>query len=237
MGVVGQGGIGIGRQRHNCEPTHAAGGPVRRNQVTGLAAQSSAIDSPAPASSRRISGKPIPITDDGSPSTPSTNHPPRPSSVNPPATAVGSPLPTYASRSRGDGVPNLTVVTVASAACHAIVLSCNRTTLCPVYSSPEVPAICCHPSLAASAVAGLPRNSPSRYSIESQPITTQSAPTAASRTPMTASALAAASAVVTSPGVAVGSSPAMTASSSTPETRTKGSIPAWRNTLRRPADA
>ena len=32
MGVIGQGGIGIGRQRHNCEPTHAAGEPVRRNQ-------------------------------------------------------------------------------------------------------------------------------------------------------------------------------------------------------------
>ncbi len=32
--------------------------------MTELAAQSSAIDSPAPASSRRISGKPIPITDD-----------------------------------------------------------------------------------------------------------------------------------------------------------------------------
>ena len=47
---------------------------------------------PTAASSRRVSGRLIPITLDGSPSMPSTNQPPSPSRVNAPATASGSPV-------------------------------------------------------------------------------------------------------------------------------------------------
>ena len=46
---------------------------------------------PTSVSSRRTSGRLIPITFDGPPSMPVMNQPPSPSSVNPPATPVGSP--------------------------------------------------------------------------------------------------------------------------------------------------
>src|SRR6516164_3443386 len=68
-------------------------------------------------------------------------------------------------------------------------------------------------------------------------MTTQSAAMAPSSSPATCSALAAASAHTTPPGEASGPRPAMTRSSSTPDTTTTGSMPAWRSTLRRPGDA
>src|SRR4029078_2372985 len=74
-------------------------------------------------------------------------------------------------------------------------------------------------------------------SIESHPMTTQSAVRAGSRFATTCSALAAASAVATSPGAAWGPCATMTESSSPPETTTTGSIPAWRNTVRLPGEA
>jgi hypothetical protein len=75
------------------------------------------------------------------------------------------------------------------------------------------------------------------YSIESQPITTQSAVSVGPRPSTTTSALARASALAMSPGGASAPCAAMTASSSTPETMTTGSIPAWRNTVRLPGEA
>ena len=55
---------------------------------------SESTDTPTSASNRRVSGRLMPMTLDGSPSMPSTNQPPSPSKVNPPATASGSPVPT-----------------------------------------------------------------------------------------------------------------------------------------------
>ena len=54
-------------------------------------AHRSLIATPSSASRWRVSGRLIPTTLDGSPWMPSTNHPPRPSRVNAPATASGSP--------------------------------------------------------------------------------------------------------------------------------------------------
>ena len=84
-------GVGVGRQRgawicgkrHTRKPTHPDGvdWPPTARRWTG----------PRPRSSDRVSGSPMPTTADGSPSTPSMNHPPRPSRVNPPATRNDSP--------------------------------------------------------------------------------------------------------------------------------------------------
>jgi hypothetical protein len=52
----------------------------------------SATDTPRRLSRRRVNGKLSPMTLDGSPSIRSTNQPPSPSRVKPPATANGSPL-------------------------------------------------------------------------------------------------------------------------------------------------
>ena len=64
----------------------AAGSPVSRQR------HRSVTRTPSWVSSRRVSGSEIPITEDGSPSTPSMNQPPRPSMVHAPATWSGSPL-------------------------------------------------------------------------------------------------------------------------------------------------
>src|SRR2546423_11806292 len=56
--------------------------------------QRSTTLTPTSASRRRVSGKLIPITLVWPPSSPSTNQPPRPSIVKPPATCSGSPLAT-----------------------------------------------------------------------------------------------------------------------------------------------
>jgi FhuF-like iron-sulfur protein len=63
---------------------------VRRDQC--CARQTPVTGTPTLASSRRVIGRLMPITFDGSPSTPSTNQPPSPSMVNPPATPSGSPV-------------------------------------------------------------------------------------------------------------------------------------------------
>ncbi len=78
-------------------PRHGGGAAARpelaeRGQRTReLAAHSSAIETPTSESRRRTSGRPIPITLEGSPSSRSTNQPPRLSRVNAPATFNGSP--------------------------------------------------------------------------------------------------------------------------------------------------
>src|SRR5580693_514892 len=68
-------------------------------------------------------------------------------------------------------------------------------------------------------------------------MTTQSAATVRSRVDATSSALASARMRTTSPGEVFDPNPAMTASSSTPETTTNGSTPACRSTLSRPGEA
>src|SRR5207237_594344 len=75
----------------------------------------SVIRIPMSASSDRSSGSDMPMTLPGSPSTPSTNGAERPSRVNPPATANGSPLATYASSSSSVACPNRTTVAATAA--------------------------------------------------------------------------------------------------------------------------
>ena len=81
--VRGELGGGIVRERHDDEVNLAH----RQVQV-----HQSVTRTPTPASSRRVSGRLIPMTLDGSPSMPSTNQPPSPSRVNAPATTSGSPV-------------------------------------------------------------------------------------------------------------------------------------------------
>ena len=109
MGVSGERGIGVGFDAHVRVPfwvgacllsecrhyllpcvgarvvAYCASGPCRHRSVTST---------PTAASSSRTVGRPIPTTDDGSPSMRSTNQPPSPSRVNAPATDSGSPVPT-----------------------------------------------------------------------------------------------------------------------------------------------
>lgn len=58
------------------------------------AGQTSPKGTPIDRNSRRRTGRDRPITFPGSPSIPSTNQAPRPSSVNAPATRKGSPVST-----------------------------------------------------------------------------------------------------------------------------------------------
>src|SRR6195256_2901168 len=109
------------------------------------------MDRPACSSSRRVSGRPMPITDDGSPSTLSMNQPPRPSSVKPPATEVGSPLSTYAPRSAGGGPSRLPSVGVDEGAGGLMVLPRTGIRHSLVYTCPEFPTISPHPPRAAAA--------------------------------------------------------------------------------------
>ena len=81
-----------GRLGHSGQHTQGRRREFGRYYPTRLATQSSAIDSPARANNLRIVGRLSPMTLDGSPSMPSTNQPPKPSMVKPPATRSDSPL-------------------------------------------------------------------------------------------------------------------------------------------------
>src|SRR4051812_4839016 len=195
------------------------------------------IDKPTRANNRRIVGSERPTTFEGSPSMPSTNQPPSPSIVKAPATRNDSPLDRYAVSSTSVGRANMTVVAPNSNSRCVSAPSRSRIVQCPVYNTPERPDMVSHCRRASSIEAGFPRSAPSMNNIESQPTTTQFAVTAGSRSTTTWSAFAAASAFATSPGAASGPCAARTASSSTPDTTTSGSIPAWRNTIRLPGEA
>lgn len=82
--------------RHHAFITNSTLGMVEADQRhrdhAPPAGQKSTGDNPSPASSLRSSGSDSPMTVPGSPSTRSTNQPPRPSMVNAPATVSGSPL-------------------------------------------------------------------------------------------------------------------------------------------------
>ena len=176
---------------------------------------------------------------DGSPSMPSMNQPPRPSRVKPPATRSGSPLARYAVRSASRRIAEIDCgaaeldVAVGNRSRPA---AGSRSARCTARPTGRPSASHCR--RASATEAGLPRSAPSRYSIESQPMTTQSALSVGIEAVGDLLGLGGWPARWRRrPGVASGPSAAMTASSSTPETTTTGSIPAWRNTFRLPGEA
>ena len=97
----------------------------------------------------------MPSTLPWSPSIPSTNQPPLPSSVNAPATARGSPEATYAAISCSDGAPNRAVVAATAAARWPVAALITQ---CPVTRVPVRPDICRQRAAASAAEPGLQRD-------------------------------------------------------------------------------
>ncbi len=114
--------------------------------------------------------------------------------VNAPAMPSGSPVPTYAAISASVGVPKRIVEDATAPTRWPVAASITQ---CPVSSVPVRPRMACQRAIASSVPAGLPSATPSRSSMESQPMTIPSLSLSA-----TALALAAASMPTSSPVVA-----------------------------------
>ena len=83
---------------------------------------------------------------------PVTNAPPRPSTVNAPATCSGSPVATYAAISASVTSAKCTTVEAVAAATRPVAVSRRQW---PVWSTPERPRIACQRRTASSASRGL----------------------------------------------------------------------------------
>ena len=208
---------------------HARQRPDVAGQSGEFPCHSAEIEQTGPARAGcASSGRLIPMTVDGSPSMPSTNQPPRPSRVKPPATGsrltaagvglqlglrrVGrnAPWSPRARRPRASMTPSRS----ADDAVTGVELSRRAR-----HRPPALDHRGFGRRLAAQSTVAVEH----RITADDNAIR---ADALGSSVVSTASALAIASAVVTSPGPVSAGSAAMTASSSTPETMTSGSIPA-----------
>ena len=101
----------------------------------------------------RASGKLRPMMPCGSPSILSMNAPPKPSSVNDPATSSGSPVAMYRSTSASVNSPKWTLAWLAPRTVRPVAKSIRQW---PVHSSPVAPLMRFSRSRATASLCGLP---------------------------------------------------------------------------------